>query len=97
MSDWTCALELNEKREPTGGSARTLSDAIRRGADLRIGTDFLYNEHIRPGSDNPETVRELSDFRTTYLVEDHWVAGIMTLRYQFPARRYGPWWGPNGM
>lgn len=80
MSNWTCALELNTNREIIGGSQEALADAIRRGADLRIGTDFRHNEHIRPGGDNPEIIREVSDFRTTYLVDDRWVAGFMTLR-----------------
>lgn len=80
MNHWKCVLELNNHREIVAGSAQALTDAIRRGADLRIGTDFRHNEHIRPGGDNPEIIREVSDFRTTYLIEDQWVAGIMTLR-----------------
>ena len=80
MNPWTCTLELDENRDLAGGSTQALADAIRRGADLRIGTDFRHNEHIRPGGDNPEIIREVSDFRTTYLVDDRWVAGIMTLR-----------------
>ena len=80
MTNWTSALELDENRKITGGSTEALADAIRRGADLRIGTDFRHNEHICPGGDNPEIIREVSDFRTTYLIDDHWVAGIMTLR-----------------
>jgi hypothetical protein len=38
------------------------------GADLRIGTDFRFDEHLVPGSDNKEIVQEVSDFRTTYLL-----------------------------
>lgn len=80
MKSWTCQLELSSEREVVAGSPESLVGAIRRGADLRIGTDFRHNEHIRPGSGNPEIIREVSDFRTTYLIDDRWVAGIMTLR-----------------
>jgi len=80
MSRWTCALQLDSSRETVGGSPEALADAIRRGADLRIGTDFRHNEHIRPGGDDPQIIREVSDFRTTCLIDDRWVAAIMTLR-----------------
>lgn len=80
MSDWKCVLELNSDRVITAGSEAALCDAIRRGADLRIYTEFRHNEHIDPSSDNPELIREVSEFRATYLIEDRWVAGIMTLR-----------------
>ncbi len=80
MKDWTCALELNEGREITAGSRAALRDAIRRGADLRIYTEFKHNEHIDTSSDSNELVREVAEFRATYLVDDRWVAGIMTLR-----------------
>lgn len=53
---------------------------MRRGADLRIYTEFYHHEHIRPGSGNHELLQEVSDFRTTYLVDNRWAAGIMTLR-----------------
>lgn len=88
---WACALELNAQREVVAGSADALADAIRRGADLRIGTDFRHNEHIQPGGDNAEIIREVSDFRTTYLIDDRWVAGIMTLRMPVQALEgFGP-------
>ena len=74
------ALSLDAKRRVRDGSAKALAAAIRRGADLHIGTEFRHNEHVDTSSDNPETVRELAEFRTTYLVEDRWTAGIMTLR-----------------
>jgi hypothetical protein len=65
--------------------------AIRNGADLRIGTEFRHNEHLEPGAPNPEIVREVSDFRVTYLVEDRWVAGIMNLRLPItPPVGFGP-------
>jgi hypothetical protein len=88
---WTSALELNDRRETIAGSQATLCDAIRRGADLRIRTDFVYNEHIDPRSDNAEVMREVSDFRVTYLVEDRWATGIMSLRMPIePPEGFGP-------
>ena len=80
MDDWTCALELNEDRSVAAGSPQTLRDAIRRGADLRIYSEFRHNEHVDPRSDDDELVRETAEFCTTYLVDDRWAAGIMTLR-----------------
>ncbi|MBL9215698.1 MAG: hypothetical protein JNG83_09505 [Opitutaceae bacterium] len=78
---WKRVLTLDRQRRVVAGSPRALADAVRRGADLRIGTEFRHNEHIDPSSDNPELVREVSDFRVTYLLEDRWVAGIMNLRH----------------
>ncbi|MBL9215423.1 MAG: hypothetical protein JNG83_08110 [Opitutaceae bacterium] len=79
-SPWHCALELDEQRRPIAGSAADLAAAIRRGADLRIATAFRHNEHIDPASDNPEVIREVADFRVTYLLEDRWTAGLINLR-----------------
>jgi hypothetical protein len=73
-------LELNSGRSVTSGSSSALCDAIRRGADLRIRTDFVFNQHVDTTSTNPEPVVEVSDFRVTYLVDDRWAAGIMSLR-----------------
>ena len=73
-------LSLDARRRVRDGSAEALGDAIRRGADLHIGTEFRHNEHIDTSSDNPEIVRELAEFRTAYLIENRWSAGIMTLR-----------------
>jgi hypothetical protein len=73
-------LELDSGREVTGGSTEALCSAIRRGADLRIYTEFIHNQHIDPTSACDELIREVSEFRATYLVEDRWCAGIMTLR-----------------
>lgn len=74
------ALSLDAERRVRDGSAEALAAAIRRGADLHIGTEFRHNEHVDTSSDSPEVVRELAEFRTTYLIEDRWTAGIMTLR-----------------
>lgn len=80
MSLWSCVLELDEKRKAVKGSEALLCDAVRRGADLRIYTEFKYNEHIDPQSNNSEPVLEISDFPVTYLIDDCWVAGIMSQR-----------------
>lgn len=88
---WTTPLELNERREPISGSPEALREAIRRGADLRVYTEFRYNEHIDTKSCNTEIVKEVSEFRCTYLVEDRWVAGIMTQRQPVePFDKFGP-------
>ncbi len=77
---WWCAYTLNAERKPLDGSADILREAIRRGADLRIYTEFRHNEHIDPKSDSNELVQEVAEFGVTYLVEDRWAAGIMSLR-----------------
>jgi hypothetical protein len=73
-------LTLNADRTVRSGSFVALTEAIRRAADLRIATEFRHNEHIDTASDNPELVREVAEFRVTYLLENRWAAGIMTLR-----------------
>ncbi len=80
MAAWKCVLRLDSQRKPIGGDPVELRSAIGRAADLRIYTEFIYNEHIEPGSENGELVQEVSDFRVSYLVERRWVAGIMNLR-----------------
>jgi hypothetical protein len=80
MSDWTNIVSLDSGRNVRTGSTKDLVAAIRRGADLRILTDFRHNEHIDTSSANPELVREVSEFRVTYLIEDRWAAAIMSLR-----------------
>ncbi|MCA9041499.1 MAG: hypothetical protein KDA65_14195 [Planctomycetaceae bacterium] len=93
MSDpaWQSVLTLNENREPVAGSAEQLNAAIRNGADLRIYTEFKHNEHLVPGSDNNELVEEVSEFRVTYLIDNRWSAGIMTLRQPIePPYGFGP-------
>ena len=77
---WKSVLNLSSSRRPTFGSEDELVGAIRRGADLRIYTEFRNNEHLDPSSENDEPVQEVSEFRVTYLIDDRWTAGIMTLR-----------------
>lgn len=84
QSSWTSALELHPDRSIAAGSFESLAGAIRRGADLRIYTEFLFEEHIVPGGDgNRERnglIREVIDFRETLLIDDRHVAGITTMR-----------------
>lgn len=80
---WSTVLELAPDRSVVGGSKEAVVSAVRRGADLRIYTEFLYEEHILPGGGDPAwsgPVREVIDFRETILVADSYVAGITTLR-----------------
>ncbi len=80
MTNWNCVLNLSNDLSITKGSQTALCDAIRRGADLRIFTSFIHNEHVDPDSDNSELVEEVSAFPCTYLVDNRWAAGIMTWR-----------------
>ena len=77
---WTTVLTLNRERQCAAGTAEALVGAIRNGADLRISTEFIFNQHIDTDSDNDELVEEVSEFHITYLVDDRWCAGIMTQR-----------------
>jgi len=80
MSTWESVLELDTNRNRKVGSAEDLAAAIRNAADLRIYTEFLHNEHIDVKSDSDERIREVAEFGITYLLEDSWSAGIMSLR-----------------
>jgi hypothetical protein len=80
MSTWKCVLELNSARQRLSGSEAELATAIGRGADLRIGTEFLHNEHIDVTSASSERIREVAEFGVTYLIDGHWSAGVMSLR-----------------
>ena len=80
MHSWTCPLVLDSSRQIVAGSQDALVRAIRRGADLRIYTEFRHNEHIDVRSPSDEKVREVAEFAVTYLVEDRWAAGLMSLR-----------------
>ena len=80
MTRWSCALELDAERNTVAGSEQALADSIRRGADLRIYTEFVHNEHIDVTSDRAEPIQEVAEFGVTYLLNDSWVAGIMSQR-----------------
>lgn len=77
---WNCVLELDRQRQHVSGSTVALQKSICAGADLRVGTGFRHNEHIDTTSDCNELIREVMDFRVTYLLDNRWVAGIETLR-----------------
>jgi hypothetical protein len=80
---WSTVLELARDRAVVAGSRAALVEAIGRGADLRIYTEFLYEEHILPGGGEPiwnGPIREVIDFRETILVADVYAAAITTLR-----------------
>jgi len=80
MNGWHEAMVLDEQRQVTRGGAAMLRHAIGGGADLRIYTEFRHNEHMEPGTDRGELVREMADFRVTYLLDGRWCAGIISLR-----------------
>ncbi len=79
-STWRCDLTLDSQCSITSGDPDRLVDSIRRGADLRIQTAFRHNEHIDTASASDELIREVAEFKTTYLMDDRFVAGIMTNR-----------------
>ncbi len=80
MPGWACVLTLDEARQPVQGSTEALVTAIGNAADLRIATAFRHNEHIDTLSDSAELIEEVAEFGVTYLVDNRWAAGIMSLR-----------------
>jgi hypothetical protein len=80
MANWKVVLELDSNRKIISGSEAALCEAVHNGADLRIYTEFYHNEHIDTASEVHELIKEVSDFPATYLLNDQWAAGIMTLR-----------------
>lgn len=77
---WRQVLALDRERHVVSGPPDDLRRAIRAGADLRIYSEFYHDEHIEPGCGNHELIQESMDMRATYLIDDRWVAGILTLR-----------------
>ena len=77
---WHTALELDSTQRVVSGNPTELATAVDRAADLRIYTEFRHNEHIDTQSTNNELIREVAEFGVTYLIEDRWSAGIMSLR-----------------
>lgn len=77
---WRPTVTLDRDRSVTSGSPESLREAIRSGADLRIYSEFYHNEHVDTDSPNHELVQESMDMRATYLVDERWAAGILTLR-----------------
>jgi hypothetical protein len=82
---WTLALELRPDRSVASGSKQAVVDALARGADLRVYTEFLFEEHIEPGGrpgapEQDGLIREVIDFRETIVIGGTYAAGITTLR-----------------
>ncbi len=77
---WQHVLTLDASRAVVDGDPKALREAISRGADLRIYSEFRHNEHIDTNSSSDELVRETMDMRATYLVDGRWCAGVITLR-----------------
>ncbi len=89
--NWRSLLELDSEGRLAAGSPEALREAIGRGGDLRIYTGFRHNDHLDTASSNDELVDEVSDFRTTYLIDGRWVGGIMTHRMPIePPVGFGP-------
>ena len=80
MEKWELMCELDENRNLRSGSQSDLHQAIQKGADLRVGTQFRHNEHVDTESSSNEIISEFVDFRVTYLLDKQWVAGICNLR-----------------
>ena len=80
MTEWRNALELSSERKVAAGCESNLAEAIRRGADLRVYTEFRHNEHIDVTSHSSERIAENMDFRVTYLLDNRWTAGVISLR-----------------
>ena len=79
-SPWQAVLTLDSQRRIIAGNPQLLWEAVSRGADLRIYSEFRHNEHIDTASASDELVQETMDMRATYLVDGRWCAGITTLR-----------------
>ena len=75
---WECVLEYDDEKRVTAGNQESLTKAIRRAADLSIYTEFHHGEHIDSESNDNQLVREVAQRGVTYLLDDHWSAGIIT-------------------
>jgi hypothetical protein len=85
-SDWQCLLELDSDRRVVSGNRAALRAALARGADFRMYTEWLFEEHIAPDlgraarGDEAGVVQEVIDFRQVILVGDDDAAGVTTQR-----------------
>jgi hypothetical protein len=73
-------MTLDPGRKITSGSVSALNEKIRKGADLRISTGFIYNEHVDISSGDSQLMAETSAFAETVLIDGKWSAYFMTLR-----------------
>lgn len=81
MSEWSCALELDERRRVVSGSAAELAAAVRGAADVRCYTTFDYGEHMSVPDSGVGLVQEMMNFGVTHWLEGEHAAGIQTTRY----------------
>jgi hypothetical protein len=79
-SQWRSTITLDASRNVVAGDVAELRQAIARGADLRVYSEFRHNEHIDTNSDNDDLIQETMDMRATYLIDGRWCAGIISLR-----------------
>jgi len=77
---WHDTITLDVSRNLIAGNLQTLRRAIARGADLRIYSEFRHNEHIDTSSTNDDLIQETMDMRVTYLIDERWCAGVISLR-----------------
>jgi hypothetical protein len=77
---WRDTITLDASRNVVAGDVQALRQALRRGADLRIYSQFRHNEHIDTASNNNDLIQETMDMRATYLIDERWCAGVITLR-----------------
>lgn len=77
---WRDTITLDASRNVVAGDVQALRQAIGRGADLRVYSEFRHNEHIDTSSHNDDLIQETMDMRATYLIDDRWCAGVISLR-----------------
>ena len=77
---WRDTITLDASRNVVAGDVQALRQALGRGADLRIYSEFRHNEHIDTASNNNDLIQETMDMRATYLIDERWCAGVITLR-----------------
>jgi hypothetical protein len=73
-------LSLDPARKIKRGSTKLLNKKLAAGADLRISTGFLHNEHIDITSDDNQLIAETSTFAETVIIDGKWSAYFMTAR-----------------
>ena len=81
MSEWACALGLDDQRRVVSGSYQDLAAAVRRAAEVRCYTTFDYSEHMAAPESEVGLVQEMMNFGVTYWLEGNRSAGIQTTRY----------------
>ena len=55
---WQHVMSLDRRRKLVDGDPEELRRAIRAGADLRIYSEFFFDEHINTDSPNHELIQE---------------------------------------